>query len=134
MVFGFFTSTVMQSCLAWASIRNLLRLQMSRWSRISLCVGETSPQNSVVIIDMSMPMQPLKRPITTDSALMNPNSKILALKDFTLFVHTWAMILCSVQTSVMTSLNRDLATCVIHLAMYAYAHVKYFAIPEQFIM
>lgn len=45
-----------------------------------ICVRETSPQNSVVIIDMSMPMQPLRRPITADSALMNPVSRILALK------------------------------------------------------
>ncbi|KAJ0490432.1 putative clathrin heavy chain [Helianthus annuus] len=45
-----------------------------------ICVRETSPQNSVVIIDMNMPMQPLRRPITVDSALMNPISKILALK------------------------------------------------------
>ncbi|KAJ6987336.1 clathrin heavy chain 1-like [Populus alba x Populus x berolinensis] len=44
------------------------------------CVRETAPQNSVVIIDMHMPMQPLRRPITADSALMNPNSRILALK------------------------------------------------------
>ncbi|KAF9597990.1 hypothetical protein IFM89_023475, partial [Coptis chinensis] len=36
--------------------------------------------NSVVIVDMSMPMQPLRRPITADSALMNPNGRILALK------------------------------------------------------
>eukprot|EP00897_Mesotaenium_endlicherianum_P006181 jgi/Mesen1/5591/ME000281S04647 len=45
-----------------------------------ICVRETSPANSVVIIDMSTPMQPLRRPITADSALMNPNSKVLALK------------------------------------------------------
>uniref|UniRef100_A0A803NBW5 Clathrin heavy chain n=1 Tax=Chenopodium quinoa TaxID=63459 RepID=A0A803NBW5_CHEQI len=45
-----------------------------------ICVRETSPQNSVVIVDMSMPMQPLRRPITADSALMNPNTRILALK------------------------------------------------------
>ena len=45
-----------------------------------ICVRETSPQNSVVIIDMAMPNQPLRRPITADSALMNPNSKVLALK------------------------------------------------------
>ncbi|KAJ1437607.1 Tetratricopeptide-like helical domain superfamily [Sesbania bispinosa] len=45
-----------------------------------ICIRETGPQNSVVIIDMSMPMQPLRRPITADSALMNPNSRILALK------------------------------------------------------
>jgi hypothetical protein len=29
---------------------------------------------------MAMPMQPLRRPITADSALMNPNTRILALK------------------------------------------------------
>ncbi|KAG6523396.1 hypothetical protein ZIOFF_013253 [Zingiber officinale] len=45
-----------------------------------ICVRETTPQNSVVIVDMNMPMQPLRRPITADSALMNPNSRILALK------------------------------------------------------
>ncbi|KAL5974984.1 hypothetical protein ACLOJK_031660 [Asimina triloba] len=45
-----------------------------------ICVRETSPQNSVVIVDMSLPMQPLRRPITADSALMNPNTRILALK------------------------------------------------------
>ncbi|KAL2539951.1 Clathrin heavy chain 1 [Abeliophyllum distichum] len=45
-----------------------------------ICVRETAPQNSVVIIDMNMPSQPLRRPITADSALMNPNTRILALK------------------------------------------------------
>ncbi|KAF4387547.1 hypothetical protein F8388_011695 [Cannabis sativa] len=45
-----------------------------------ICVRETAPQNSVVIVDMNLPMQPLRRPITADSALMNPNSRILALK------------------------------------------------------
>uniref|UniRef100_A0A803PWX4 Clathrin heavy chain n=1 Tax=Cannabis sativa TaxID=3483 RepID=A0A803PWX4_CANSA len=48
-----------------------------------ICVRETAPQNSVVIVDMNMPMQPLRRPITADSALMNPNSRILALKALT---------------------------------------------------
>ena len=36
----------------------------------------------MVIIDMQMPNQPLRRPITADSALMNPSSRILALKGF----------------------------------------------------
>lgn len=45
-----------------------------------ICVRETSPQNSVVIIDMASPMSPMKRPITADSAIMNPNQKIIALK------------------------------------------------------
>ncbi|KAM3281099.1 hypothetical protein P3S67_028119 [Capsicum chacoense] len=45
-----------------------------------ICVRETAPQNNLVIIDMNMPMQPLRHPITTDFALMNPNSRILTLK------------------------------------------------------
>nr|NP_001236999.1 clathrin heavy chain [Glycine max]AAC49294.1 clathrin heavy chain [Glycine max] len=45
-----------------------------------ISVRETAPQDSVVIIDMNMPNQPLRRPITADSALMNPNSRSLALK------------------------------------------------------
>jgi clathrin heavy chain len=53
-----------------------------------ICVRETSPQNSVVIIDMSMPNQPLRRPITADSALMNPTSRVLALKGaFLILMH-----------------------------------------------
>ncbi|MFS7970802.1 putative clathrin heavy chain [Helianthus anomalus] len=31
-----------------------------------ICVRETSPQNCVVIIDMNMPMQPLRMPITAE--------------------------------------------------------------------
>lgn len=57
-----------------------------------ICVRETSPQNSVVIIDMSMPSQPLRRPITADSALMNPNSRILALKGISRLVHSFQKV------------------------------------------
>ena len=45
-----------------------------------VCVRETGANNSVVIIDMAQPNTPLRRPITADSALMNPVSKIIALK------------------------------------------------------
>ena len=45
-----------------------------------IVVRETDPTNTVVIIDMASPLTPLKRPIAADSALMNPNSKIIALK------------------------------------------------------
>lgn len=49
-----------------------------------ICVRETASQgasqNSLVIVDMDTPMQPLRRPISADSALMNPTSKIIALK------------------------------------------------------
>ena len=40
-------------------------------------VGET---NQVVIIDMSDPTNPIRRPISADSAIMNPASKVIALK------------------------------------------------------
>ena len=45
-----------------------------------ICVRETGASNNVVIVDMANPLTPLKRPITADSALMNPNSKVIALK------------------------------------------------------
>lgn len=45
-----------------------------------IVVRETDPTNSVVIVDLASPLKPLKRPITADSALMNPTSKIIALK------------------------------------------------------
>ena len=34
----------------------------------------------VVIIDLADPSNPVRRPITADSAIMNPTSKIIALK------------------------------------------------------
>ena len=45
-----------------------------------ICVRETGAANSVVIVDMAQPMTPMKRPITADSALMNPAAKVIALK------------------------------------------------------
>eukprot|EP00211_Chloroparvula_japonica_P000498 CAMPEP_0119134882 /NCGR_PEP_ID=MMETSP1310-20130426/18147_1 /TAXON_ID=464262 /ORGANISM="Genus nov. species nov., Strain RCC2339" /LENGTH=1640 /DNA_ID=CAMNT_0007125725 /DNA_START=25 /DNA_END=4944 /DNA_ORIENTATION=+ len=45
-----------------------------------ICIRETGGNNSVVIVDMSNPTQPLRRPITADSAIMHPSQKILALK------------------------------------------------------
>lgn len=40
-------------------------------------VGETS---QVVIIDMADANNPIRRPITAESAIMNPASKVIALK------------------------------------------------------
>ena len=45
-----------------------------------ICVRETGATNNVVIVDLSQPMQPIRRPITADSALMNPVTKVIALK------------------------------------------------------
>ena len=40
-------------------------------------VGETA---QVIIIDLSDSGNPIRRPITADSAIMNPASKVIALK------------------------------------------------------
>lgn len=40
-------------------------------------VGETA---HVVIIDMANPQTPIRRPISADSAIMNPSTKVIALK------------------------------------------------------
>ena len=51
-----------------------------------VCVRETTTQpggqNSVVIVDTTTPGggAPVRRPITADSALMSPASKVIALK------------------------------------------------------
>nr|KAJ3422166.1 hypothetical protein HK105_000871 [Polyrhizophydium stewartii] len=46
-----------------------------------ICVREkVGEQNQVVIIDMNQPQNLVRRPITADSAIMNPVSNIIALK------------------------------------------------------
>ena len=46
-----------------------------------ICVREASGEASqVVIIDMADPNNPIRRPISADSAIMNPVAKIIALK------------------------------------------------------
>ncbi|XP_018523305.2 clathrin heavy chain 1, partial [Lates calcarifer] len=47
-----------------------------------ICIREkVGEQNQVVIVDMSDPTNPIRRPISADSAIMNPASKVIALKD-----------------------------------------------------
>ena len=46
-----------------------------------ICVREkVGEQAQVVIIDMADPNNPIRRPISADSAIMNPASKVIALK------------------------------------------------------
>ena len=46
-----------------------------------ICVREKVNDTAyVIIIDMADPNNPIKRPITADSAIMNPASKVIALK------------------------------------------------------
>uniref|UniRef100_A0A8C8ET90 Clathrin heavy chain n=1 Tax=Oncorhynchus tshawytscha TaxID=74940 RepID=A0A8C8ET90_ONCTS len=49
-----------------------------------ICIREkVGEQNQVVIIDMADPNNPSRRPISADSAIMNPASKVIALKVMT---------------------------------------------------
>lgn len=46
-----------------------------------ICVREKVGEAAqVVIIDMATPTAPIRRPISADSAIMNPTSKVIALK------------------------------------------------------
>lgn len=46
-----------------------------------ICIREkVGEQAQVVIIDMADPNTPIRRPISADSAIMNPASKVIALK------------------------------------------------------
>jgi len=46
-----------------------------------ICIREKNgDQSQVVIVDMADPNNPMRRPISADSAIMNPSSKVIALK------------------------------------------------------
>lgn len=56
---------------------NTLTMESDKFICVREKVGETS---QVVIIDMGDPNNPIRRPISADSAIMNPASKVIALK------------------------------------------------------
>jgi clathrin heavy chain len=45
-----------------------------------VCVRETGTTNNVVIVDMANPSVPIRKPITADSTILAPSSKVVALK------------------------------------------------------
>ena len=56
---------------------NSLTMESDKFICVREKVGETA---QVVIIDMTDPTNPIRRPISADSAIMNPASKVIALK------------------------------------------------------
>ncbi|CAG7723760.1 unnamed protein product [Allacma fusca] len=56
---------------------NNLTMESDKFICVREKVGESA---QIVIIDMSDPSSPIRRPITADSAIMNPASKVIALK------------------------------------------------------
>ena len=52
-----------------------------------ICVREKVGESAqVVIIDMANPQTPIRRPISADSAIMNPQTKVIALKGLIQFL------------------------------------------------
>lgn len=52
-----------------------------------ICVREkVADQAQVVIIDLADSANPIRRPISAESAIMNPASKVIALKGISLLV------------------------------------------------
>lgn len=60
-----------------------------------ICIREkVGEQAQVVIIDMSDPTTPIRRPISAESAIMNPASKVIALKGESPFMTAvWKLLL-----------------------------------------
>lgn len=63
---------VPENCMAFTHVT----MQSEKY----VCVRETGTTNNVVIIDMSNPSAPMRKPITADSTILAPSSKVLALK------------------------------------------------------
>lgn len=56
---------------------NTLTMESDKFICVREKVGDTA---QVVIIDMNDSTNPIRRPISADSAIMNPASKVIALK------------------------------------------------------
>ncbi|CAF1003438.1 unnamed protein product [Rotaria magnacalcarata] len=63
------------------NVKNIGFSSLTMESDKFICVREKIYDTAfVIIIDMADPTNPIKRPITADSAIMNPTSKVIALK------------------------------------------------------
>ena len=58
-----------------------------------ICVREkVGDQNQIVIVPMANPQTAQRRPITADSAIMNPNNNVIALKGYFSLILSWTPI------------------------------------------
>jgi len=71
---------------------NTLTMESDKFICVREKVGDTA---QVVIIDMNDSANPIRRPISADSAIMNPASKVIALKG--MYTCTYA---CSYECSI----------------------------------
>lgn len=69
-----------------------------------ICIREkVGEQNQVVIVDLSDPNNPIRRPISADSAIMNPASKVIALKGEMKSIDINLIILCYIKVIFVSS-------------------------------
>ncbi len=65
-----------------------LTLESDKFICVREKVGDTA---QVIIIDLADSGNPIRRPITADSAIMNPASKVIALKGMSLDAYSFEM-------------------------------------------
>lgn len=74
-------NTIFQLTSIGINVANISFSTLTMESDKFICVREKVGDTSqVVIIDMADPNNPIRRPITAESAIMNPASKVIALK------------------------------------------------------
>jgi clathrin heavy chain len=72
-----------------------LTMESDKYICVREKVGDTS---QVVIIDLGDPSNPIRRPITAESAIMNPASKVIALRGvFTVCLFVCFIVVCLLQ-------------------------------------
>lgn len=79
--FFFLFSSELQLTNAGINANSISFTTLTMESDKFICVREkVGDNNQVVIIDMGDTANPIRRPISADSAIMNPASKVIALK------------------------------------------------------
>ena len=94
-----------------------LTMESDKYICVREKVGETA---QVVIIDMNDTANPIRRPISADSAIMNPASKVIALKgEFSIMnpLKLPLRVLCG-------SLRFVLSVCILVMTVVGYVYLS----------
>ncbi|GFT60930.1 clathrin heavy chain 1 [Nephila pilipes] len=88
---------------------NNLTMESDKFICVRQKVGESS---QLVIIDMSNPSNPIRRPIAADSAIMNPELKVIVLKASCLTLHVLQIFDIEKQSKMKSHImNEDVVFC-----------------------
>lgn len=104
---------------------NTLTLESDRF----ICVRDTTgEQNLVVIIDLTDPSNVIRRPITADSAIMHPASKVIALKGT---VYLTGSILFVLVLSLSYSIKKRVFYDLIFTHLHQLRHINHYHQPDD---